>query len=122
MTKKQLSAWIKKTWNECQDAAFAEKIPAYWTYMVNGTWRNIDDTEPPDDAYDEGTLESLYTAEQLEAAVLAEREACAKVCEELSNPLGNASLMAEHCAAAIRGRGMDLLTQHSQNIGEYDER
>lgn len=37
-------------------------------------------------------------------AVLAEREACAKVCDELSNPFGNASLMAEQCAAAIRAR------------------
>ena len=30
------------------------------------------------------------------------REKCAKVCDDLSNPFGNASLMAEQCAAAIR--------------------
>jgi len=41
----------------------------------------------------------VYTAEQLEAAVLAEREACAKVCEE-------GEFMTFGCAAAaIRARG-----------------
>ena len=35
----------------------------------------------------------------------AEREACAKVCEERTDPLGYANLTAEACAAAIRARG-----------------
>ena len=42
--------------------------------------------------------------EQIEAAVLAEREACAKVCDELkwySAPIN----FAENCAKAIRARG-----------------
>ena len=37
-------------------------------------------------------------------AVLEEREACAKVCEQRSDPLGYANLTAEACAAAIRAR------------------
>lgn len=46
-------------------------------------------------------------AERIEAAVLAEREACAKVCEELGRESGSdheAGGMFE-CAAAIRARG-----------------
>ena len=42
----------------------------------------------------------------IEAAVEAEREACAKVCDELvlEHP-GRADLTAKQCAAAIRARG-----------------
>ena len=44
--------------------------------------------------------------EALEKAVLAEREACAKVCEELVLAyVGNASATANQCAEAIRARG-----------------
>jgi hypothetical protein len=39
----------------------------------------------------------------LEQAVLAEREACAKVCEDL---IGTRA-MARHCADAIRARGSE---------------
>jgi hypothetical protein len=39
----------------------------------------------------------------IEAAVLAEREACAKVCEDL---IGTRA-MARHCADAIRARGSE---------------
>ena len=43
---------------------------------------------------------------ELEEAVLAEREACAKVCEELVLAyVGNASATANQCAEAIRARG-----------------
>ena len=35
----------------------------------------------------------------------AERDACAKVCEQRSDPLGYANLTAEACACAIRARG-----------------
>ena len=38
-------------------------------------------------------------------AVDIEREACAKVCEQRSDPLGYANLTAEACACAIRARG-----------------
>ena len=51
----------------------------------------------------------VYTAEQIEAAVLAEREACAKVCENLPTPKDATTLThiptLETCAAAIRARG-----------------
>ena len=39
---------------------------------------------------------------QIEAAVLAEREACAKVCEEVGE---HPSLTPLHCAESIRARG-----------------
>jgi hypothetical protein len=39
-----------------------QQEPTYWTYVVNGTWRKIDSSQPPDDAYDKETLEPLYTA------------------------------------------------------------
>jgi hypothetical protein len=42
---------------------------------------------------------------RLEQERAAEREACAKVCEERTDPLGYANLTAEACAAAIRARG-----------------
>ena len=41
---------------------------------------------------------------ELEAAVLAEREACAKVCEEQEELRGHTPF---DCAAAIRARGQD---------------
>jgi len=50
--------------------------------------------------------DDLYTGDQLRAAVAAEREACAKVIDDLSlaHP-GRADLTALQCAAAIRARG-----------------
>ena len=41
---------------------------------------------------------------QIEAAVLAEREACAKVCEELEDDGGEWDIQ-QQCANAIRARG-----------------
>lgn len=47
----------------------------------------------------------LYTAEQIEAAVLAEREACAKVCDEIARRYQRVGTMvADGCATAIRAR------------------
>ena len=42
---------------------------------------------------------------ELEAAVLAEREACAKVCDEVLSTMFPARV--SDCAAAIRARGQD---------------
>ena len=47
-------------------------------------------------------VEAEYKA-QTEAAVLAEREACAKVCDGYSD--GRHANMADLCAEAIRARG-----------------
>jgi len=48
------------------------------------------------------TKQDVYTADQLAAAVLREREECAKVCETFnSDELG----CLDACAAAIRARG-----------------
>ena len=64
----------------------------------------------------------------LKASILAEREACAKVCDKVGakhterfGDLFKGETYADECAAAIRARGMDLLTQHSQAIGEYND-
>lgn len=48
--------------------------------------------------------DDLFTGEQLKAAVLAEREACAKECENTAVRMGS-EWMAHHCAEAIRARG-----------------
>lgn len=63
------------------------------------------------------------------AALVAahEREACAKVCEAEQFPeiedesCEPYNMGCRHSAAAIRARSMDLLTQHSQAIGEYND-
>ena len=38
--------------------------PVAWIYTVNGNWPVYSDVLPPDDAYDEGTLTTLYTEPQ----------------------------------------------------------
>jgi len=43
--------------------------------------------------------------EDLRAAVLAEREACAKLCEDLSEKWYDEGGSASDCASAIRARG-----------------
>ena len=55
--------------------------------------------------YGASKIKPTYTYEDIEAAVLAEREACAKVCE---TPYDNGLMMVPEspwCAAAIRARG-----------------
>ncbi len=56
--------------------------------------------------------DDLFTGKQLRAAVLAEREACAKVCEELPAPNFYSDtdqsmwdITSMDCAEAIRARG-----------------
>lgn len=56
-----------------------------------------------------GASKLYYTDTEAAQAVArliaeAENEACAKVCEQRSDPLGYANLTAEACAAAIRAR------------------
>ena len=46
----------------------------------------------------------IYTQAELNAAVLAEREACAQVCEE-EHDKSKFGVNGMHCAAAIRARG-----------------
>ena len=43
----------------------------------------------------------------IEAAVLAEREACAKVCDDIDAEYGGEDVLATWCAKAIRARGSD---------------
>jgi len=52
----------------------------------------------------------LYSWETVEAAVLAEREACAKICDERAAaalPGSDEQCEAEDCATAIRARGKE---------------
>ena len=51
-----------------------------------------------------GTPLPWSAEEVIKEAVLAEREACAKVCEEIDPPL-DSSAVGTVCAAAIRARG-----------------
>ena len=58
--------------------------------------------------HDRRRIGSVYTAEQMRKyaakAVAAEREACAKVCEELEDDGGEWDIQ-QQCANAIRARG-----------------
>jgi hypothetical protein len=65
-----------------------------------GTWEQFYKPESLNASY-EG--DDLYTGEQLRAAVAAEREACAKLCDEVGNQ--DANTHAWDAAAAIRARG-----------------
>jgi hypothetical protein len=40
----------------------------------------------------------------IEQAILMEREACAKLCEDINKTFGVGFIVVDHCAAAIRGR------------------
>ena len=39
-----------------------EQEPVAWLYRTNNTWEHVSFVEPPDDAYDEGSLRPVYTA------------------------------------------------------------
>lgn len=62
-------------------------------------------TENEAELMDVQGLEPLYTASQLQAAVSAERERCAKVCESLPSFHQEAPAVFKQCAAAIRQLG-----------------
>ena len=38
-----------------------EQEPVAWLYRTNNTWEHVSFVEPPDDAYDEGSLRPVYT-------------------------------------------------------------
>lgn len=65
-----------------------------------------------------------YSYEDLRAAVLAERESCARLCDDLSEGLVgddvDGAWGAGHCARAIEARG-DMSTK-SQNVDTSEER
>jgi len=46
--------------------------------------------------------------EAIEAAVLAEREACAKVCDDINAEYGGEDVLATWCAKAIRARSNSI--------------
>jgi len=72
------------------------------------TWEQFYKPESLNASY-EG--DDLYTGEQLRAAVAAEREACAKLCDSLEEQCEKLGLPDEKwptpadCAAVIRARG-----------------
>jgi len=77
--------------------------PAAWIYEVNHTHTRLDLFEPPDDAYDEGTLYPLYTSPP------KEQQSCDK-CQPLTDkeiydiadaePYGGALIFARAIEAA----------------------
>lgn len=42
-------------------AAIKSQKPAGWRYSINGMWDGWSEEKPPEDAYDEGSLQPLYT-------------------------------------------------------------
>ncbi len=56
--------------------------PVAWMYEVNGAHTILDLFEPPDDAYDEGTLHPLYTTPP--AAPVQERNFCERCGKRLN--------------------------------------
>lgn len=85
--------------------------PVWWHCITNGAQDGFFPYKPDDDMYKKGTLTPLYAAPvSVEAAVLAERENCAKVCEEGVNMWPGEyheewNDACEDRAAAIRARG-----------------
>jgi hypothetical protein len=59
--------------------------------------------------YDKGHVSRLRKASRIDKliadAVAAEREACAKVCEDIDTEYEGEDVLATWCAAAIRARG-----------------
>ena len=51
----------RAAWNATNPPAAPVQEPVAWMYEVNGAHTILDLFEPPDDAYDEGTLHPLYT-------------------------------------------------------------
>lgn len=73
----------------------------------DGVWVN------PDMSIDD-TAKAVLAAldSQIKVLVMAEREACAQVCDEIANKPSNVVLgVAVECAEAIRARGKKCLTQ-----------
>jgi len=84
--------------------------PTAWMQELpkeEGVERAVRTTTVREVAEDWGNPIPLYTADDLQDAVLAEREACAKVCESEAAKLGQSreALAMGICAAAIRARG-----------------
>ena len=78
--------------------------PIAWGVFVNGTITCVAQEKEPYTVA--GEVKPLYTKADIEAAVLAEREANAKRCEELGfEPEAEA-----RCAAAIRARSSSETT------------
>lgn len=94
--------------------------PVAWTTFSALTAQPVFDHRAPDDPNVAG-WEPLYSAEQVQAAVLAERAECAALCESQVGAYTPMELltsdipweaetigelrMADACAAAIRARG-----------------
>jgi hypothetical protein len=65
--------------------------------------------------------DQFNTGEEIEQAVLEEREACAKVCDDMSGPIEIYNPAYIHyigCAKAIRARGLDNLNKEAEKNGE----
>lgn len=67
---------------------------------------------------------SPWIIKLVQDAVMIEREACAKVCEDYAEHLGQDAqywdTAALNCSDAIRARNLDDLTSESQLRGEYE--
>ena len=84
--------------------------PVAWTTMPDADdWTFISGHEDPNGKL-YGKWFPLYTADAIREAVLAEREACAKVCDVIARGGGEqvadtfVGVTADACASAIRAR------------------
>ena len=85
-----------------QPTAWMQELP-----KEEGVDRAVRTTTVKEVAKDWGNPIPLYTADDLRAAVLAEREACAKVCEDYTDRYAGCEDEGHgyEIAAAIRARG-----------------
>jgi hypothetical protein len=74
-------------------------IPQWAKYLANKVAHELDLMD--------GELERNIIANALVAERMAERERCAKVCDDIDNKCGNEGGLGNACAAAIRAQGAE---------------
>lgn len=102
ITPKEMEDWVGGTWDRCQKQA--------WSDMSISKKVRVRIMQEAYDCADRGEVEAYNSVKVmcsevlalLDLAVAAEREACAKVCDEVDD--GREDLSAK-CAEAIRARG-----------------
>ena len=85
------------------DNPYRHDSAAYWAW--EGWQASIKPVAGSDDDTDKAAELGWHLQAQIKAAVLAEREECAKVCDELNEQDNGFPMSALVCAAAIRARG-----------------
>jgi hypothetical protein len=98
ITPKEMTAYVEATWNKCQGEAWRRKEVLRMAQEAGLIRAGENYTEPARWGITEIT--DFYNR-----AVAAEREACAKVCEDIDTEYEGEDVLATWCATAIRARG-----------------